>query len=101
LACQILDFVGSQIKVGQFISIVEILTRFFRCWLGTQNLNLFVLIYKNCPNDPCFDCETFVVVKSFFMILGCKNRFFRSNWKEFENQSNHYVEFVDTTYFDF
>jgi hypothetical protein len=31
LACQILDFSGSQIKVGHFFFIVEILTRFFRC----------------------------------------------------------------------
>jgi hypothetical protein len=94
-------FCGKPNQSRTIYSTVEILTRFSRCWLGTQNLNPFVLIYKNCPNDPCFDCETFVGVKFFDDFENVETKFLDQIEEEFEDQLNHYVELIDITYFDF
>jgi hypothetical protein len=47
-------------------SVVGILTRLYKFQLGIWNLNQFVIISKNWPNDPRFGCEALILrAKSF------------------------------------
>jgi hypothetical protein len=51
VARQILDIVGSQIEVERVFNIVGICTNLRRSWLGIDNLEMLISIYKNWSND--------------------------------------------------
>jgi hypothetical protein len=53
LAKQILGIVNSQIEIECiFFCLARMLTSLRRCWLQSENLDKFIFISQNWPNDP-------------------------------------------------
>ncbi len=57
LASQILNIVGSQIKIERIFSLMRILTNQRRCHLQLDNLKLFIFVSKKLPNDLRVGCK--------------------------------------------
>jgi hypothetical protein len=53
VAPQILGIVGSQIEAKRVFSIASICTNLQHSWLGIDNLEMLINIYKNWPDDAC------------------------------------------------
>lgn len=51
LACQILEIVGSQIMIKMIFSLTCIFTNLKRCRIQSCNLEIFIFVSKNWPND--------------------------------------------------
>jgi hypothetical protein len=52
LACQILNIVRSQIETKKIFSLVDIVTKKFKCHLQMTNLKKLIFVSKNWPNEP-------------------------------------------------
>lgn len=48
LACQILGISRSQIEMKRVFFVARVLCALRMCMLGTENLDVLVIIYKNC-----------------------------------------------------
>jgi hypothetical protein len=54
---QILEIVGSQIEIKNIFSFTKILTSLKRCCLQLNNLEKWIFINKNWPNDAKMGCK--------------------------------------------
>jgi len=71
VAQEILGIVDSQIEAKRIFNVVGIYTNLQRSRLGIKNLEMFISIYKNWPNDACVEglasMEQFMDMKEAFM----------------------------------
>jgi hypothetical protein len=56
--------VSHQIECERIFNIANILNNLIKCWLGVENLEKLVIIYKNWLNDTRLDCIN--IMQGFF-----------------------------------
>jgi len=80
LACQILEFVGSQIQTKKDLSFTRILTNLRRCHFQPENLKKFIFGNKNWPNDCRVGCKSHFNLLEFIGIDANQ----KEKWEQFE-----------------
>ncbi len=93
LACQFMGIVGSHIKIEKVFSMAMVIISFFKCQFGIDNLDIWVLIMKNWPNqDPTSRYSNASQFKSIKEYLEIENCLVEENEKMITN-SNSFEEY--------